>query len=115
VGAEDGAAWVLERGPSIVALTLGRDGCLVAAAGESTRIRGVEVEARDTTGAGDCFAGAFLWALSRGRSAVEAGKLANSMAALRTTALGSRGKLVGLAALAGRPELAGLGVEAWGR
>lgn len=113
--AAEGATWLLERGPSTVAVTLGRDGCLVATAGESERIPGVEVEARDTTGAGDCFAGAFLWALSRGRSAVEAGRLANSMAALSTTSLGSRGNLVGLAELAGRPELAGMGIEAWGR
>jgi ribokinase len=115
VRAEDGAAWVLERGPSIVAVTLGHEGCLVATAGESERIPGVEVESRDTTGAGDCFAGAFLWALCRGRSAVEAGRLANSMAALSTTALGSRGNLVGLADLAARPELAGLGVDGWRR
>jgi ribokinase len=114
-GAEDGAAWLLERGPRTVAVTLGRDGCFVAtSAGESVRIDGVEVEARDTTGAGDCFAGAFLWALSRRRSVDEAGRLANSMAAISTTALGSRGNLVGLAELAGRPELAGMGVEGWG-
>jgi ribokinase len=112
--AEEGAAWLLARGPSTVAVTLGREGCIVAAAGDSTEIPGVDVEARDTTGAGDCFAGAFLWALSRGRSATEAGRLANSMAALSTTALGSRCNLVGLAELATRPELAGLGVEAWG-
>lgn len=111
---EDGAAWLLERGPRIVAITLGRDGCFVAAAaGETTEIGGVEVEARDTTGAGDCFAGAFLWALSRGRTATDAGRLANSMAALSTTALGSRGHLATLAELASRPELADMRVEEW--
>ena len=115
VRAEDGAAWLLERGPSTVAVTLGREGCLVATAAGSETIPGIEVDARDTTGAGDCFAGAFLWALSRGRSAVEAARLANSMAALSTTALGSRGNLVGVAELAARPELAGMSVEAWGR
>ncbi|MEX2135587.1 MAG: carbohydrate kinase family protein [Chloroflexota bacterium] len=109
-----GAAWLLERGPAIVAITLGREGCVVAtAAGEMARIPGVEVEARDTTGAGDCFAGAFLWALSRGRGAQDAGRLANSMAALSTTELGSRGRLLTLAELARRPELAGMGVEGW--
>ncbi len=112
---EGGAAWLLERGPRIVAITLGHDGCFVATAeGETARVAGVEVEARDTTGAGDCFAGAFLWALTRRRTTVEAGHIANSMAALSTTTLGSRGNLVGLAELAGRPELAGMGVEGWG-
>lgn len=111
---EAGAAWVLGHGPRIVAITLGRHGCHVATAdGATSRIPGVAVEARDTTGAGDCFAGAFLYALSRGRTALEAGKLANTMAAVSTTALGSRGRLSSLAQLGERPEMAGLGVEAW--
>ncbi|MBA3687535.1 MAG: carbohydrate kinase family protein [Chloroflexi bacterium] len=114
-GPEVGAAWLIERGPRIVVVTLGHDGCFVAtSSAEAAQIAGIDVEARDTTGAGDCFAGAFLWALSRRRSALEAGRLANSMAALSTSALGSRGNLVGLAELAGRQELAGLGVEGWG-
>jgi ribokinase len=112
----DAAAWLLARGPRTVVITLGGDGCLVVdAAGDSDRVAGVPVEARDTTGAGDCFAGAFLFALSRGRGAVEAGRVANSMAALSTTELGSRGHLVTLAELGQRPELAGMDLSAWGR
>lgn len=111
---ESGAAWLLARGPQTVAVTLGRDGCLVVTtAGDSARVPGVAVDSQDTTGAGDCFAGAFLFALGRGRTAAEAGRVANSMAALSTTALGSRGHLAGLAELAGRPELIGLGLEGW--
>jgi ribokinase len=110
------AAWLLERGPRIAAITLGREGCVVATAeGETTRIPGVQVEARDTTGAGDCFAGAFLWALGRRRTALEAGQVANSMAAVSTTVLGSRGKLLSLGELASRPELDGMGVMGWDR
>lgn len=111
---ESGAAWLLARGPRIVAITFGHEGCLVVtAAGEMGRVAGVAVDARDTTGAGDCFAGAFLFALSRGRPAVEAGRVANSMAALSTTALGSRGHLVSFAGLAQRPELAGIRMARW--
>jgi ribokinase len=109
-----GARWLLERGPLTVAITLGRDGCLVATSdGESERIEGLPVEPRDTTGAGDCFAGAFLFALCRQRGPIEAGRLANTMAALSTTELGSRGHLLKLAELAARPELADLRLQEW--
>jgi len=112
----EAAAWLLARGPRTVAITLGSDGCLVVdAGGDSSRVAGVPVEARDTTGAGDCFAGAFLFVLSRGRSAAEAGRVANSMAALSTTELGSRGHLATPAELGRRNELAGLDLNAWAR
>jgi ribokinase len=106
--------WLMDQGPDIVTLTLGRDGCLVGTRGaESVSVPGIEVEAVDTTGAGDCFAGAFLWALAHGRAPLEAAMLANSMAAESTTALGSRGRLLSLRELSARSELAGLDVEGW--
>jgi len=111
---EAGARWLLDRGPRIAAITLGRDGCFVANnAGQTARIAGVSVEARDTTGAGDCFAGAFLFALCRNRSEAEAGRLANTMAALSTTALGSRGHLATRSELGARAELADLHLDEW--
>lgn len=113
---EAAGRWLLDQGPGIVTLTLARDGCLVTTAdAPGLRVPGVPVDAVDTTGAGDCFAGAFLWALCRGRSAHEAARLANSMAALSTTAMGSRGRLVSLPEIAARPELQDLGIEAWSR
>jgi ribokinase len=117
IGAPDdpaaGARWLLERGPRIVAITLGRDGCLVASGAGSVHIPGMAVEALDTTGAGDCFAGAFLYAICRGRSEVEAATLANTMAALSTTAIGSRGHLASRAELSAIPRLASLRLEEW--
>jgi ribokinase len=112
--ADAAVTWLLSQGPMIATLTLGRDGCLVATAdGNLRRIPGLQVEAVDTTGAGDCFAGAFLWGLARGRSAGEAALVANSMAGVSTTAIGSRGRLLSLAELAARPELAELNVKDW--
>jgi len=113
---DEAIRWLIDQGPDIVTLTLGREGCLVGGRGdESVRVPGVEVEAVDTTGAGDCFAGAFLWALTRGRTPREAAMLANSMAALSTTALGSRGRLLSVPELAARAELATLGLGEWAR
>ena len=43
----------------------------------------------DTTGAGDCFAGAFLAALVRGNSYQEAARFANAVAALTIQRLGA--------------------------
>jgi hypothetical protein len=37
------------------------------------------------------------------------------MAALSTTAMGSRGRLASLPEIAARPELQDLGIEAWSR
>jgi 2-dehydro-3-deoxygluconokinase len=110
--ADAALSWLLSQGPAIATLTVGRDGCVVATAdGDRRRIPGLDVEAVDTTGAGDCFAGAFVWALARGRAAGEAGLVANSMAGMSTTAIGSRGRLLSLAELAARPELGELRIE----
>jgi ribokinase len=114
VDSADGARWLLERGPRVAAITLGRDGCFVAdAEGREAQIPGHKVEVRDTTGAGDCYAGAFLFGLCRGRDPVEAGRVANLMAALSTTALGSRGNLATLDELAVHPEMAAVDLRTW--
>jgi len=55
----------------------------------SLRVPAYAVEAVDTTGAGDCFAGAFLAAMSRGLSALESTRVANAAAALAISRLGS--------------------------
>lgn len=52
-------------------------------------VPGYAVEAMDTTGAGDVFAGAFLAAWTRGYSHEQAADFANAAAAMSVTALGS--------------------------
>src|SRR5690606_21401953 len=56
----DGIAdYYLKLGASIVALTLGPQGCLIATRTERRRVAGIELEAVDATAAGDTFDGNF--------------------------------------------------------
>lgn len=86
---EEIAAFYHDLGPTIVALTLGADGVLISVRGEARRLPGHRVAARDATGAGDCFNGAFLAALTAGADPYEAAELANMAAALSTTGYGA--------------------------
>jgi len=67
------------------AITLGSQGALVYDGYQIHEIEPVVVEARDTNGAGDMFAGAFLYGITHGLSYPEAGRLA-SLAASRVVA-----------------------------
>jgi sugar/nucleoside kinase (ribokinase family) len=68
-----------------VVLRLGASGAVLALRGETPRtIPAFEVDAIDTTGAGDCHLGAFVAALSRGDAPERAVEYANAAAALST-------------------------------
>lgn len=58
------AEHLIGRGIKIAAVTLGKDGVLVAAKDGLETIPGHKVDALDTTGAGDAFWGAFLYSIS---------------------------------------------------
>lgn len=73
-----------------VNITLGRAGCLVATGASRRLIPGFEVTANDTTGAGDIYAGACLYVLTRGGSAGRAARFANYAAAQLVTHYGAR-------------------------
>ncbi|NOX55142.1 MAG: adenosine kinase [Planctomycetes bacterium] len=73
-----------------VALTLGKDGSLLLHDGQVTPIEGVEVNAIDTTGAGDMYAAGLLYGLSHGLSWRQAGRLASHAAARVVCQLGAR-------------------------
>jgi sugar/nucleoside kinase (ribokinase family) len=73
-----------------VALTLGAKGAILMHGGEVIPIEGVEVDAIDTTGAGDMFAGALLYGITNGRTAKQAGHLAAHAAARIVSQLGAR-------------------------
>ena len=79
----------LQRGVRVVALTLGRDGALVATQEKSQIIPAFKVAAVDATGAGDTFDGAFLAEYLRSGDAFGAGAFANAAAALSTTGYGA--------------------------
>lgn len=69
------------RGVQIVALKLGAAGCAICAPGEHCVLPAFEVPVADSTGAGDCFCGAFLAALRKGFSLQDAARFANAVAA----------------------------------
>jgi sugar/nucleoside kinase (ribokinase family) len=73
-----------------VALTLGGNGSLIMHAGEAFPIEGVPVQAIDTTGAGDMYAGALLYGITHGMSWRQAGHLASHAAARVVAQLGAR-------------------------
>jgi sugar/nucleoside kinase (ribokinase family) len=55
----------------VVIVTLGADGALAAGADGAAHVPGVPVEAVDTTGAGDLFAAAYVWADHWGAGLIE--------------------------------------------
>lgn len=73
-----------------VALTLSEKGALVAYAGSSVRIDAFPAKSVDATGAGDMFAGGFLYGVTHGMQAAEAGKLACFLAGRVVSQLGAR-------------------------
>ncbi|MEE4121219.1 MAG: sugar kinase [Paracoccaceae bacterium] len=78
-----------DLGPRIVALTLGKEGVLLADGDTVSHVPGVTVEAVDATGAGDCFDGAFLARLALGDAPLDAARYAAAAASLSTTGYGA--------------------------
>lgn len=73
-----------------VALTLGSKGSILMHGGETIPIEGVAVDAIDTTGAGDMYAGAMLYGITSGMSWHQAGHLASHAAARVVAQMGAR-------------------------
>jgi ribokinase len=86
-------AWMAEAMETNVVVTLGERGALLHVPGsgaEARRIRAPEVEAVDTTGAGDAFAGAFAYAVSREADPVRAVEFACAVAGESVTRPGTQ-------------------------
>ena len=73
-----------------VCLTRGPKGCVVLEGGQQTAVPAATVKAVDTNGAGDMFAGAFLYAVTHGHSHGQAAWLANQAAARVVSQYGNR-------------------------
>ncbi len=73
-----------------VCLTLGEKGSIVMHEGQTYPIEGVAVEAIDTTGAGDMYAGAMLYGITNGMSWRQAGHLASHAAGRVVAQMGAR-------------------------
>jgi sugar/nucleoside kinase (ribokinase family) len=77
-------------GAGSVVVKLGSRGCFV----EGAIVPAFNVEVRDTTGAGDCFAGAFLCGLRQGWDYQRSARFANAVGALSVRNLGAVGGLL---------------------
>lgn len=84
---------LLECGAGIVAVTLGEEGALVAENWSMDVFSPPPVEVRDTTGAGDVFAGAFLADWLGGNDIGHAGKFAVTASCISVGGQGARGHL----------------------
>ncbi len=70
----------------VVGVTAGADGYMWLEQGGLRRAPGFKVAARDTTGAGDVFHGAYALAIAEGRALDHAARFANAAAALKCAA-----------------------------
>ncbi len=96
-----------EYGMKVACMTLGPAGALARVEGRYYYSPGYVVNCMDTTGAGDCFHGAFCYAVLSGMSIADTLEFSNAMAALNCTALGARGGIATLEEvkrLVGRPD-----------
>jgi len=80
---------LLDRGVGTAVMKLGARGCAIYTAGTEVRCPAFDVEAKDTTGAGDCFVAGYLAASLRHYSSAEAGQFANAVAAWSVQSVGA--------------------------
>lgn len=78
------------RNVKVPIVTLGRQGCTYLYQDKIFKHPAFQVHVIDTTGAGDCFHGAFCFALARGLAVPESITFASAVAALACTKLGGR-------------------------
>lgn len=78
-----------ELGLQTVALKLGARGSVVWDDGRTYRVAAVPVTAVDTTGAGDAYAGGYLYGLARGWAPERCGRLASEVASLAVAQIGA--------------------------
>lgn len=86
---EDCAQALLDTGVHVVAVKLGKEGCLIASGEGIFRVPGLLAEARDSTGAGDSFAAGLIGGYLRGLAWPSAAVLANALGALAAARVGS--------------------------
>ncbi|MGD8397747.1 MAG: PfkB family carbohydrate kinase [Anaerolineae bacterium] len=93
----EAAQALLALGPELLVVTHGEKGCEVWTRQTHFSVPGFEVDAVDTTGAGDAFHGAFLYAMVQQWTLARAARFANAVAALNCRTLGGRRGLPTLA------------------
>jgi ribokinase len=90
IGEEGVIDKLMSMGAGTVILTLGKKGCIVKSPKGTRHIPAFDVEAVDTTAAGDTFCGALVAGLSKGKDLVEAVKFATAASAICVTRMGAQ-------------------------
>jgi ribokinase len=84
---------LLDSGARNVVVTLGSKGAVVSTPDQATLVPGYQVDARDSTAAGDAFNGGLAAALARGLALEDAVREANLVGALSVTKMGAQPSL----------------------
>ena len=82
-----------DEGADIAVVTLGERGAVAAWAGGAEAFPAYDVDVVDTTGAGDAYHGAFLYALLQGWDAPRMARFASAVGSLNCRAIGGRSAL----------------------
>jgi len=90
---EKAAKRALKLGPNVVAMKLGKGGCLILSKEEEIHSPAFNVKVVDTTGAGDAFDAGFLAGIIEGWDLKRAARFANGVGALSTMKVGARSAL----------------------
>lgn len=90
-GGKEACLALLEKGPKIVVLKQGKEGCTIFTKEhqEGMHVKGFKAEEKDPTGAGDSFGGAFLVAYLAGWDLERCAKFANAVGALKVEHFGT--------------------------
>jgi ribokinase len=92
-GIGDAAKTMLDKGINILIVTLGKRGCVVFTGEESSWYPAYEVNAVDTTAAGDSFIGGFVWSYMKDRNLSDAIKAGQKVASLAVQKKGAQSSL----------------------
>lgn len=87
--ADQAAKVFFNKGVQNVLITLGSRGVYINAGGQSRIIPAYQVNAIDTTGAGDAFNGGLIVALAEGKDLLDAARFANAVGALSVQRIGT--------------------------
>ncbi len=94
---ETAARKLLEYGPKTAVVTLGAEGAAGVCGEVLVHVPGFEIAVSDTTGAGDVFHGAFIYAHLAGMNLKDSLSFSNAAAAIKCAHMGGRGGLPGAA------------------
>jgi len=91
IGVEEILSYLIHAGPKIAIVTLGKEGCIYLTEDKIEKVRSIEVDAKDFTGAGDVFGATFLAIYMDTLNVREAIKFASISAGLKIRRMGLEG------------------------